>query len=210
MSLKTEEIAKTFAAWLERYSAPINMRDKPDVQTAERDALLRVLLKYAPSEGYNGWLNRVLDQLEYQMKTRAWPTKGELGAVCINMRKQDAAQAGAGRVGEFATERKSPPTIIAERIQRGDAIGDEWIYGMRAVELVAGGTVSEADLDRYRSGLFFAMKDAWGEDKARRVEADLKKKHEEAKSFYRRDQAQRRDVWPTPDKRVAPDREVFA
>src|ERR1051325_5983367 len=145
MSLKTEEIAKTFAAWLERYSPPINMRDKPDVQTAERAALLRVLLKFAPKEGYSGWLTRVLDKMEYQMKTRAWPTKGELGAVCSNIRKDEAAQAGAGRVGEFTTERKAPPTIIAERIQRGDAIGDEWLYGMRAVELVASGSVSETD-----------------------------------------------------------------
>ena len=61
MSIRTEEIARTFHAWLERYSPPMSMKDKPKVVQEEADHLLRVVLKFAPREGYNGWIDEMLD-----------------------------------------------------------------------------------------------------------------------------------------------------
>ncbi|MDB6454988.1 hypothetical protein [Falsirhodobacter sp. 20TX0035] len=65
-------------------------------------------------------------------------------------------------------------------------------------------------LRRYRSALFFSMKETWGEDKARRVEADLIRRHEEAEQLHRQTQSRRRGAFAMPDKRVAPNTEVFA
>lgn len=175
MSIRTEEIARTFHAWLERYSPPMSMKDKPKVVQEEADHLLRVVLKFAPREGYNGWIDEMLDQMEYQMKTRAWPTKGELGAVCSNQRKKFGSGPGA-----VMREPRSPLDIAADRIDRGEAVGDGWIYGNNALELVASGKVTEAQLRAYRSALFFAMKDAWGEGPALEKEADLKRRHADA------------------------------
>ena len=175
-SLRTAEVSQILSRWLDRYSPPLSMKDKPRAIQDEAEALLRVLLKFAPQDGYAGWINRALDQLEYQMKTRAWPTKGELGSVCSNMRKE-AHEAG-GSVAWVL----DPVEIAAKRINDKGMVGDEWIYGKRALELTSRNLVTEGQLNEYRSTLFFNMKETWGEDKARAVEALLIQRHEDAKA----------------------------
>lgn len=179
MSVKTETIATIFAAWLKRYSPPNVMKNDADVMKAERDSLLRVLLKFAPDRDYDGWCNRVLDRLEYQMKTRAWPTKGELGSVCSNLRKE---QGGAGGP-EWSLE---PSAIAARRMNAGEVVGDEWIYGRRCVEVMETGEVSQDTLRAYRSGYFFALKKSLGDgEAARKIEAQMIAKHDAAEASYR-------------------------
>lgn len=175
MSIRTEEIARTFNRWLDRYSPPTSMKDKPQAVQDEADTLLRVLLRFAPQEGYEGWINRALDKLEYQMKTRAWPTKGELGAVCSNLRKDEAM-----RAAPVTQEVKSDLDIVAGRINNGDPVGDGWLYGKNALDLVASGKVSETQLRSYRSALFFSMRDVWGEGPAIEREAEMKRRHADA------------------------------
>lgn len=175
-SLRTAEVSQILSRWLDRYSPPLSMKDKPRAIQDEAEALLRVLLKFAPQDGYAGWINRALDQLEYQMKTRAWPTKGELGSVCSNMRK-DAAELSRGEAWVL-----DPAIIAANRIEAKSPIGDEWLYGKRALELVDRNLATEGQLKEYRSSLFFMMKDQWGEAKARAVEALFIQRHEDAKA----------------------------
>lgn len=186
MNVRTETIAKTFAAFLDRYSPPQAIRGRDDLEKVERDGLLRVLLKFAPRDGYDRWVDRALDKLEYQMKTRAWPTKSELGSVCSNLRKDTAQSEGVE-----APPMKTPHQIMADRISNGKPIGDEWLYGRRAVELLTAGLVGRDDMRRYRSQLYFSMKDVWGEDVARQKEAALIRKHEDAEGVFR-------DPPPTP------------
>jgi len=178
MNVKTQTIAGIFQGWLKRYSPPNVMKNDADVMKAERDSLLRVLLKFSPDTDYDGWVNRVLDQLEYQMKTRAWPTKGELGAVCSNLRKM-----GHGDK-PMDIEPRDPDEVNAERINNNQAVGDEWIYGANAVRLSRTGLVSEAQFRRYRSALYFAAKDAVGEERAKRQEASWIKRHEAAERVF--------------------------
>jgi hypothetical protein len=73
--------------------------------------------------------------------------------------------------------------IAAKRIANGEAVGDEWIYGRRALELIEGGLVTEGQLRAYRSALFFRMRDMWGEDAAKKAEAELIQRHEGAKDL---------------------------
>lgn len=65
------------------------------------------------------------------------------------------------------------------RLRKGDALGDEWMFGRRAVELLEAGA-TEDDLDRCRSALFFGFKEVWGIEGARRVEMDLRRRHDDA------------------------------
>lgn len=69
--------------------------------------------------------------------------------------------------------------INLRRLRKGDALGDEWIFGRRAVELLNAGA-SEEELDAYRSALFFKSKGVWGVEDARRVELDLRRRHDDA------------------------------
>lgn len=179
MSLRNTEIAGMLRRWLERFSPPASIKDNPRAAQDSADALLRVLLKYAPPSDYVPWINQALDQTEMQMKTRAWPTVHEIGAVCSNMRKDEPKRGGHATSLDYFE-------MTARRIHNGDAIGDMWIYGHHAHEIVARGLVSEAQLQPYRSGLFFQMKDAWGEDAARSAEAEFRRRHAAAAPVYQK------------------------
>ena len=177
MDLRSSEIAKQFTDWAERLTPPQGIRGNPKAMQAEWDALLKVLLRYAPSDGYSQWIDGALDRCAMTLKTRAWPTVGELGAACVNHRKETRAFVGTG--DEFRP--KDACEINADRIRAKEPVGDCWIYGANAVEMVNRGLVSEADLDPYRSGLYFAMKDVWGEEAARARESELQSLHADAR-----------------------------
>lgn len=182
MNARSQTIAEIFAAWLKRYSPPRIMADAPDVQKQERDTLLRVLLRFAPTEQFEPWLNQVLDRLEYQMKTRAWPTKGEIGAVCSNLAK-DQFRASSVKSRDLQWE-PDPVALAARKMNDGEPIGDEWIYGRRCVELMASGAALETTLRKYRSAWFFAHKSVYGQEKALAAEAAMKAKHTAAEAAF--------------------------
>lgn len=186
MSLRNSEIARQLTEWLQRYSPPQSIKGNPKAMQAECDALLKVVLRFAPQDGYQGWVAEALEQCSYGMKTRAWPTVNELGAACSNRRKESR---------ETVTDLTQPKDDFeryAERIHKKMPVGDGWIYGRNAWELVSRGLVTEDDLQPYRSALFFSMKDSWGEERALAVEAEFKRRHAEA-----------RDVGPIRNRDVA-------
>lgn len=175
MSVRTETIANIFAFWLRGYSPPKIMLHDGEVMKAERDKLLRVLLHFAPQSNYEGWVNRALDQLEYQMKTRAWPTKGELGSVCSNLRKETHTA-----IPSQSEWKLDPVQIAAGRINAGEAVGDNWLYGRDAVVLLQSGKVTRDRMRQYRSTLYFSAKNLHKKDEADRREAEWIKRHEDA------------------------------
>lgn len=179
MSIRQAEIAKTFAAWLESYTPPRNIAGKPEAMQREADRLLAVLVKFAPQEGYNGWVDNVLEQVSYQMKTRAWPTVGEIGAACSNARKD------ARKTGPVPTVAMDVYELNANRMKASEPVGECYLYGREAVEMIARGLVDEATMTKYRSAAFFARKKAHGEESALRWEAEAKQRHDEARIIHR-------------------------
>lgn len=204
-TLRKAEIQGMLARWLERYSPPSQIRDNNRAQQDEVESLLGVLLKFAPGSDYTGFINRVFDQLEYQMKTRAWPTKGEVGAVCSNLRKEMPKAEQTSLDTDM-----SDAGIFARQMARGESVPVGALYGIVACEMIARGLVDEATMRAYRSNWFFARQRVYDEDRARRDEAEQIAKHDAAKEVWRQrnDEKPRRDVH-VPDK-SAPIPEGFA
>lgn len=100
-NIRIAEISKRLTDWLDRYSPPAAMRDKPNALQAEVNAILGTVLKYAPKEGYDGWVTRMLDICAEGMRTRAWPTVGEVSKACQSVGSKTA---GGGPVDEAAVE----------------------------------------------------------------------------------------------------------
>lgn len=175
--IRDAEIARQFAAWLESYSPPRSIAGNPELTQREAQRLAAVLIKFAPADGYDGWVSQALDQLSYQMKTRAWPTVGELGAVCSNLRK-NRASFNAGPV-----EPRDTYEIHAAKMKAGEPVPESFLYGREAVEMIARRIVDEATMTAYRSGAFFARKDAMGEASAMAWEVEAKQRHEDAKTI---------------------------
>jgi hypothetical protein len=195
-AIRTAEISGIFTRWLERYSPPAQIRENERAQQDEAQALLGVLLRFAPQTGYADFVALVIDRVEFQMKTRAWPTKGELGAVCSNLRKE-----GAKPTDITGGPDMSPPAVNARRMQRGEAVAEGWLWGVNACDLIATGLIDEPTMTRYRSAAFMARKAIYGEDAALGWEADAKARHQSAREARRQREAEQRDI-AIPDKSV--------
>lgn len=78
----------------------------------------------------------------------------------------------------------SPAAINAARMNAGQSVGDDWLYGRFCHELMETGDVTDDLLRKYRSALYFDAKAAVGEDKARQQEADWVKRHETAGQVF--------------------------
>lgn len=104
---------------------------------------------------------------------REWPD--------VSLFAKSADEKGAAAVKALPKHERAFDTIEINlrRLRAGEALGDEWFFGRRAVELMEKG-VTEDDLDRYRSALFFKGRDVWGEDMARDFELRLRRKHDDA------------------------------
>lgn len=177
--IRESEIARTFAQWLESYSPPRSIAGKPEAMQREADRLLKMLVKFAPDEGYNGWVDAVLETVAMGMKTRAWPTVGEIGAACSNARKE------ARRDGPLQPTALDPYEIAAMRMKSGEPVGEPYIYGREAVEIIARRLIDEETMTRYRSAAFFNRKQTQGEESALRWEAEAKERHESARIAHR-------------------------
>lgn len=182
MDARRTALSEAFNAFLARYSPPRHMQASPETMQAEADALFRVVMKFAPSTDYENWLDAVLEQLAYQMKTRAWPTVHEVGSSARNISR---SRSEASPKHTEVTLNKFD--IMAGKVREGLPVGDGYLYGKMAVEMVEGGYILETELTRHRSALFFGMRDAWGEERALEKEAELKRRHETAKAAYSED-----------------------
>lgn len=182
-SLHKAEISGILLRWLERYSPPTAIKENARAQQDEAEALLAVLLKFAPHTEPGPWVFRALDSMDYRMKTRAWPTKGELAEVCADLRKK----LPAAMPGETLDTR--PEAITARRMEKGEAVGESWLYGRQACELIASGLITKSQMDAYRSGAFLQRREAYGEAAALQWEAEAKQRHEDAREIHRQQAA---------------------
>lgn len=200
MNLRQAEITEMLDRWLDRLAPPRHLVEKPQAAQEEVEALLRILTKMAPQSDYQPFIRRVFDQVEYAAKTRTWPTVNELGAACSATRKESpkAADLTGG------AEAKTPVQIAAARMARGEPVGDQWLWGSMACELIASREIDEATMKRYRSGAFFAQKATYGEEAALRWEAEMKARHEAAKDVWRDRQAREQRHITIPNKSAKP------
>lgn len=75
--------------------------------------------------------------------------------------------------------------IAAKRIKSGELVGDTWLFGRGAVELLKLNLVTEDDLRPYRSALYFSAKNVGGRDYADAIEANMLTRHERAVADFR-------------------------
>lgn len=172
--MKADYLKDKFYRYLERHTPPAFLKTDQS-RVDEMDALLRAVLRIAPDQNFQEWWPRFEDNLDRSLKTRAWPTVFEINKAAPDNRPI----AGEEKVGE----EWEPDTlkIQSDRIKSGKLVADTWIFGRAAVELVQSGYVTEEDLKPYRSGSFFRMKSVQGEEFARKVERDMRDRHDAAR-----------------------------
>lgn len=206
-AFRKPEIAKLFTEWLDRYAPPLHLRDKPQAAQAEIDALIGVLLRMAPQTDYAPFIRAVTEKLDFTMKVRTWPSVQELGAACSNARKE------MPRPIELSGDAvdMSPEAINSRRMMSGQPVGEGWLYGRLACDLIAKGIVTREVMERYREGAYRARAELYDVETADRWLAEATERHEAARELYRRrHEAPQKRVITLPRKSVFSGVEDFA
>lgn len=206
-AFRKPEIAKLFTEWLDRYAPPQNLRDKPQAAQAEIDALIGVLLKMAPQAEYAPFIRAATEKLDFTMKVRTWPSVQELHSACTNVRKEMPRPLDLS--GD--TVDMSPEAINSRRMMNGQPVGEGWLYGRQACDLIAKGIVTREVMERYREAAYRARAELYEAEAADRWLAEAKERHEEARELYRRrHEAPQKRVITLPRKSVFSGVEDFA
>lgn len=179
---RKSDIANRLNDWLfsGRYNPPRDFKGNDRAEKAEAEALLSVLLKMAPHSDYQSFLDAFFDRLEDTLKVRSWPNKHEVTQICSGLRKERPVL-----VPESDQIDMSPEAIIGRKMARGEPVGEGWLWGLSAVELIVGRHVTKEVMDAYRLGAFNARADASTYDKAVEWENEAKQRHEDGKELYR-------------------------
>lgn len=173
--LHKHAVAARLNRFLHRRTMPKSIEGKPQAIADELDALVSVVARFAPQqqESLADWWPRFESDLGERNATRSWPSEGEVAASCkavsgqTSLRPAEAADIDSG-------------AIWARRIRESGPVADFAMYGRFAVDMIRRGLITEGDLTKWRSNLFFADKDVYGEAEALRREAERKAAHESA------------------------------
>ncbi|MCB5411801.1 hypothetical protein [Pseudogemmobacter faecipullorum] len=217
MSLHEADLKSRLTRFLSRKQMPRRFEDKPAAQADEIGALLAVLIRNAPRhmEALTAW----------------WPHfEARLGEICGSMWPTEKEIRDAAKI---ATQEAPNPTgpafsgadmrevaITARKMAANEPVGEDWLWGRGAVELIAERLVSRETMERYRKGAFWnRVGSNHPTDEARqsalnaahRWEAEAKERHEAARQVWgqRNDERQHRDA-SIPDKSAPYSADAFA
>lgn len=149
---RAEWLESRLGGFLDRRAVPASLRGKPEAQAGEVAALMKIIKANAPKTGYQGWFEAFESELGRTCTTRAWPNEAEVNSAARAAARMSREGAGAENVKSWVLD---PVKINADRMNRGDFVGEEWCYGPLAVQLEDSGRVTPEVMRAYRSGAYW-------------------------------------------------------
>lgn len=158
---------------LPRYTRP----DYLDDNTAQREVAdmvgdINKALPTLPADSFAPFLADVFSKIRMVHTSRQWPPIATF-VKAIGGAKKEAAPS----TGPKSEYRPDLYAVMAAKMRARQPVGQDYVYGPKAKELMARNLVDEATMTSYRSGLFFALRDAYGPD-ATSLEAKLIAEHD--------------------------------
>ena len=181
MNMHDADLKARLVRYLDRRQMPRRLEGKESAIEDELRALLAALARGAPrgADPLAEWWPHFEAALGEIIVGGSWPTEREI---------LDASRKAGQEAPKLAYAPEQPSSahsINAARMSRGEPVGECWLYGLPAVELIAQRLVDEQTMRQYRNGAYFARKDVQGEAAAIAWEAEAKERHEAAKLQYR-------------------------
>lgn len=116
-------------------------------------------------------------QLRKTYMQRTWPTPAHF------IKAMELVAIKANRTVTRDDPVTSLPTssqLVAKRIIDGEPVGDSWLYGKMALQLLSEGLVSQADIDRYRDGLRKSAEEVYSQGQVAEMFERLENRHADA------------------------------
>ena len=177
-------ITASLNEFLRLYKRPEHL-DEQTALTELREMAEEMNLLIASTSGQSdleAQIKQAFRNIRQTYKGRSWPTVSHI-VDAMNV------SAKVGKAKKIEPEQKSawrPDTmqIMANRMNAGEAVGDEWFYGRNAIALLKAGLVDRETMRKYRSAFYFAAKEVYGETLAKSLEERMNQKHEDSERIY--------------------------
>lgn len=140
-------ISEKFRKYLMRRITPDALGSK-ELADIELNALVGVILRFAPSTIFDQWYSLFEQILGESMKHRYWPTEGEIAEAARSVRFTPTEYEKRS-FSEF-----DPLGIAQKKMNRGDPVSDYYIFGGGADLLQSRGMVPRETIIAYRMGIY--------------------------------------------------------
>lgn len=150
MKATEDFIESRLGKYLDRRTPPRQIAGNEALEADEIDSILRTILRFNPGGNLEEWWQRVEDGLATSCETYSWPLPKHFA-------KAAEAASKAVRRGSDAPDQwvPDPVRINANRMNRGEPVGEFWLYGDKAIALEDSGMVPSDVINRYRSAAYF-------------------------------------------------------
>lgn len=169
---------------LHRYRLPDHLSD--DAIRDEVNLLVEDINQLVPNETTNADMRLLFPEVNAAIRRRhgaqGWPP-----AKVFIAATEDAVEAAAKKRAANQPARSASTDqfeITAAKMRANEPVGEPYLWGRQAVELIARGLVDQPTLEGYRQGAFMARKEHHGEEEAIRWEEEAKARHLAAREAY--------------------------
>lgn len=147
--MRNNELKEKVLNLLGRLNAPRAVQGNSESMKSEAEFLCDKIIKLAPSKGYSDWFKDFEETVLSNLETRTWPTAKEISKAA----KEIAPKSPEFR--ELPPEKYQPNElkINANRINNGEPVGENYVFGSLAEQMVRVGLVAEKQLEPYKEYL---------------------------------------------------------
>lgn len=173
-----EERTNQIGAWLRdvvlpRYNRPDHLSDtQARAELADMVEDINRAVATMPADAFGPFLAETFAKVRRAHVSRSWPSIATFVKAISAAQKESPMP--SGRAAEYKPDDYA---VTAAKMRAGEPVGQDYIYGPKAKEIEARGLVDAAVLTSYRSGLFFSLRDTYGQADAEQIEARLIAEH---------------------------------
>lgn len=201
MNLHTADLTQRLSDYLARRVPPKGIGSDEKLKADQVKEYISILRRFAPEgDKLVDWWGAFIERLADNSETWAWPSPKEVA--------KSAKAAGESTVGKKDGWKPDSAAINLARLNSGEPIGEDWLWGAGAMRLEAAGA-SRHQLRARRIEMAKAMAETYPEEDVKRRLLELKERHEKARAYVD-DVRMGRHQASIPDKRAFTDAELEA
>lgn len=134
---------------MEGYAEPKHLNTHKKKEDEVRNIVRMINQKFpndTTEDHIRGTMDRAMLKLKETHKSRIWPTAADISTAISK-----SMNSAPTRTAAFGPWKPNSLAINARRIKAGEPVGDMYIEGEMAKQMIKGGYITEADLAPYRA-----------------------------------------------------------
>lgn len=158
---------------MEGYAEPKHLNTQKKKEDEARNIVRMINQKFpndTTEDHIRGTMDRAMLKLKETHKSRTWPTAADIAAAVSKSMTSGSATVAATRSYDHLEAN-------ALRMKANQPVGDGYIFGRNAVEMLQRNLITEELRQHYRKSYIHGLKEVYGEEKAANMVRGLDYKH---------------------------------